>query len=363
MARQIEISSPIIDLSSSMPSAVPTSTTTSTTIDAMAEHGGESFIKWDDVVYTIFDMSKLPFLANKNLKFESLEKLISFLEQQVTSHNECGKHLILCEQRVPIDHIGLLCEVLKKSFITDEIKKQVESGLCYNELATSLKLAEKLTTNLKNNYEKSFIYTVEPFTFTKDSPKKKIVLNSFNILNQFCLKTKLKGKKIPNIKKNYDASLIKTLESGHTMLECTREYFQHFLLPTTPPTPYNLGSLGNTILPELPYSVFIMICRPDILESELRKGHSQKGPTEEGENDTNTAKEPKETKLPSATAPPPSATDQTYSCLAKKRKIRKISERFTLSARRHPETGNIEWVTSRSDGRTWIGGRWGSPSN
>ncbi|TXH07746.1 MAG: hypothetical protein E6Q06_02105 [Candidatus Moraniibacteriota bacterium] len=110
----------------------------------------------------------------------------------------------------------------------------------------------------------------QPFIVTADS-KKICSIDSASPIDPFRLKRNLKGKKVPNEKKNVDAQLLKTRPQAMQCLEETKHYFNYMTQPITP-SPVDLTSLMHATTlrtPNIRQIMFLLLCDPHTFYSSL----------------------------------------------------------------------------------------------
>lgn len=123
----------------------------------------------------------------------------------------------------------------------------------------------------------------QPFIVSSDS-KKVCSIDSASPLDPFRLKRNLKGKKIPNEKKNVDAQLFENKAQARRCLEETKRYFNYMSQPIQP-VAMDLSSMmhATTRVPNIGHVVFLLLCDPCTVARSLARVGA--GAAAEGEPD------------------------------------------------------------------------------
>lgn len=105
----------------------------------------------------------------------------------------------------------------------------------------------------------------EPFIFKKE--KHKIVFDSLDALDIFRQETNLKGKKIPNLKKNEDAQFFQNYSEACSFLDQTRQYFDIFFQSVKIDRfEYEPLKIAKEELVPLNRNIFLLPCRSFLIE-------------------------------------------------------------------------------------------------
>lgn len=176
--------------------------------------------------------------------------------------------------------------------------------------------------------EPLFVSVRQPFIVTSDS-KKVCSVDSASPLDPFRLKRNLKGKKVPNEKKNVDAQLFENKEQAYHCLEETKHFFNYMAQPVQPVS-LNLDSMmrSRTRVPNMRQVVFLLLCAPQTVLSSLTNNQQQEAHAHRG---VSSATSKKRRKLNNDQREEPSANDirqgsyinTVYQNIPKKKKIYK----------------------------------------
>lgn len=119
---------------------------------------------------------------------------------------------------------------------------------------------------IKNFMTNSFIFSTnnsfvipvrQPFVAMCENKKKSF--DTLDRLDIFRLRENLKGKKMPNEKKNYDAQLFESLNSAQRCLSNTKEYFKH-LNKQIIPRSIDMQQMVQFSVPQINDVVFLLLC-------------------------------------------------------------------------------------------------------
>lgn len=115
----------------------------------------------------------------------------------------------------------------------------------------------------------------QPFIVSADA-KKVCSIDSASSLDPFRLKRNLKGKKIPNEKKNVDAQLFENRNQARRCLEESRNYFNYMSQPIQPVSIDLSGMMqATTQMPKIQQLVFLLLCDPQTIFDSLPTNQSQ----------------------------------------------------------------------------------------
>lgn len=104
----------------------------------------------------------------------------------------------------------------------------------------------------------------QPFIVTYDNKKRTV--DSLDRLDFFRLDRNLKGKKMPNEKKNFDAQIFESSEQAKECFENSRRYFEYLNRPIVP-TDIDMTDMCkfSTHVPDVNDIIFLLLCDPQTL--------------------------------------------------------------------------------------------------